>query len=829
MDTADRIKYWTWCSDKYWQYQMRKEWAYKWRGDTLVRYHELTMPDPDFTKGLLEWLKLPESVHGFEAEGVKYAGCTMYNRQTKFEAEWKPVSAWYEQQEGQIDERTKLKIIRIFQALQRNPKDGKGDGPYVVEKGCMYKVSHTFYWNVPELPEAPQSESGVSYRFGSVARDDETGLWSCYLEKRERVMQEVPEYTSDNTGFAARTEQQFLGVKQDAVTETGKKASASNGVTVRRRLKKNEDCTTDVTVETVVDKPVEKASVTVERSLRAKTVVTEDRNMPSPLNDANLPPGTRVTNEKTESGQWNRKKTQTVPTPPEGAVRESCAKTLFEHVHQKTEATKSRPSLYHVGDVQIGDGETVEEEVRQLEDTSFEKATVSKKELKVEDAVVEVRKTLRGVRKTTVHRSMPQPAKTSDLNIGDTVRNEKTPGGKINQTVETVEKTPVGRVAESVQESALKKVAQTTENVSEKPDVAAIREKGKVVRKEARCTEEGTWDVTEVQDTAKAVEETVESGSELVTEKRCEYQNKDNIEIPEPKENFEVSAQIRTNEYGLKDGTVVTRTHKHKSVTVNGGSGKRKVEITVEKNASETPDASCDVNEEIDVDVTLNDSGSMNVRKRKIKHEEISATSKLDSELYTEERIERENAIAEEPGGTSSQGVIVETSNSPNERMSFRTVKRTRTAKEKSETVSWSTEDDNYTYEHTLKVYRNQKSVPSIPNKKYRCNVSLSINEYGLYDVIISSETRTEKSSGGDEGGLNTTTVKRWISYQKKDGNLYRRPVTAKCTIRTSANGTLNPSVFNGAESGHGFKSEFSRSKSVVFSDISVGAEEKIS
>ena len=406
MDTAEKIRYWTWCQDKYWQYQMRKEWAYEWRGDTLVRYHELTMPDPVFMKGLLEWLKLPESVHGFEEEGVKYAGCTMYNRQTKFEAEWKPVSAWYEQQEGQIDERTKLKIIRIFQALQRNLKDGKGDGPYVVENGCMYKVSHTFYWNVPELPEAPQSESGVSYRFGSVARDDETGLWSCYLEKRERVMQEVPEYTSDNTGFAARTEQQFLGVKQDAVAGTGKQASASNGVTVRRRLKKNEDGTTDVTVETVVDKPVEKASVTVERSLRAKTVVTEDRNMPSPLNDANLPPGTRVTNEKTEGGQWNRKKTQTVPTPPEGAVRESCAKTLFEHVHLKTEARKSRPSLDHVVDVQIGDGETVEEEVRQLEDTSFEKTTVSKKELKVEEAVVEVRKTLRGVRKTTVHRSI---------------------------------------------------------------------------------------------------------------------------------------------------------------------------------------------------------------------------------------------------------------------------------------------------------------------------------------------------------------------------------------------------------------------------------------
>lgn len=829
METADRIKYWTWCSDKYWQYQKRQEWTYGFHGDTLIRFHELAMPDPDFTAGLIEWLKSTESVHGFEANGEKYAGCSVYNRPAKLGEDWKPVTAWYEQQEGQIDERTKLKVIRVYQALQRNPKDGKGDGPYVVENGCMYKVSNTFYWNVPELPEAQQSESGVNYRIGSAARDDETGLWSCYLEKRERVMQEVPEYTSDNTVFAARTEQQFLGVRQDAVAGTGKQASANNGVVVRRRVKKNEDCTSDVVNETEIAKSVEKASVTVERSLRAKTTVTEDRNMPSPLSDDNLPPGTTVRNEKTEGGQWNRKKTQTVPTPPEGAVRESCAKTLFEHVHQKTEATKSRPSLDHVGDVQIGDGETVEEEVRQLEDTSFEKATVSKKELKVEEAVVEVRKTLRGVRKTTVHRSMPQPAKTSDLNIGDMVRNEKTPGGKINQTVETVEKTPVGRVAESVQESALKKVAQTTENVSKKPDVAAIMEKGKVVRKEARCTEEGTWDVTEAQDTAKAVEDTVESGSELVTEKRCEYQNKDNIKIPKPEKNFEVSAQIRTNEYGLKDGTVVTRTLKHKSVTVNGGSAKRKVEITVEKNASETPDASCDVNEEIDVDVTLNDSGSMNVRKRKVIHEEISATSKLDSELYTEERVEKENAIAEEPGGASSQGVIVETSNTPNERMSFRTVKRTRTAKGKSKSVSWETEDDNYKYNHTLTVYRNQKDVPQPPTGTYRCNVSLSINEYGLYDVIISSETRTEKSSGGDEGGLSTMTAKRWISYQKKNGKLYRRPVTANCTIRTSANGTLNPSVFNGAESGHGFKSEFSRSKSVVFSNINVGAEEEIS
>ena len=828
METADKIKYWTWCSDKYWQYQKRQEWTYGWHGDTLIRFHELAMPDPDFTAGLIEWLKSPESVHGFEDGGKKYAGCSVYNRQANLSGDWKPVTAWYEQQEGQLDERTKLKVIRVYQALQRNPEGG-AEGPYVVENGCMYKVSHEYFWKVAEVPEVPQGESGVGYRLANVSKDDETGLWSCWIEKRERVMQEVPEYTSENTVFGARTERQFLGVRQEAMPGTGKEASANDGVIVQRRVKKNEDCTFDVINETDIAKPVEKASVTVERSLRAKTVVTENRNMPSPLNADNLPPGTRVRNEKTEGGQWNTQKTETAPVPPEGALRESCAKTLYEHVHQKTVATKARPSLGHVGNVQLGDGETVEEEVRQLEDTSFEKSTVARKEIKVKDAVVEVRKTLRGVRRTTVHRSMDAPAATDGLNIGDTVRNEKTPGGKINQTVETVEKTPVGRVAESVQDSELKTVTQTTENVPEKPEVASERTKGKVVRKEARLTEENSWDVTEVQDVAKPVKNTVTSGSELVTETRVEYQNQDEIDVPEPKENVEVSAQMRTNEYGLKDGTVVTRTHRQKSVTVNGGSSSRRVEITVERNTTETPDETCGVNEEIDVDVSLNESGSMNVRKRKVVHEEISATSTLESELYREERVERDNAISEEVGGGSSAGVIVETSNTPNERSSFRTVKRTRTAKAKSETVTWITEDDNYKYSHELTVYRNQKSIPRPPSGKYRCSVSLSINEYGLFDVTISSETRTTKNTGeGDEGALSTGTEKRWMSYQKSDGRLFRRPVTAKYARRTSANGALNPDIMNGAESGHGFKSEFSRSNSVAYSNITVGAEEEI-
>lgn len=828
METVDKIRYWTWCQDKYWQYQRRQEWAYEWRGDTLVRYHELAMPDPDFTKGLLEWLKLPESVHGFEAKGVKYAGCTMYNRQTKFETEWKPVSAWYEQQEGQIDERTKLKIIRVFQALQRNLKDGKGDGPYVVENGCMYKVSHTFYWNVPELPEAPQSESGVGYRIGSVARDDETGLWSCYLEKRERVMQELAEYTSENTDFVSRTEKQFLGVKKGDVAGVGRPASAKSGVIVRRRVKKNDDCTSDITNETEIARPVKEASVTVERTLRATTTVTEERNVSTPLSKTNLRPGTRVRNEKTEAGLYNTQKTEVEPMPPDGPVKEVCRKTLFEHSHSETEILANRPGSGEVADVSPGDGETVEMSVRQLEDATFEKETIVRSEKKVEEAVVETRKTLRGIRKITVNRSMDAPANVSGMKIGDLVRSEKTQGGKYDQTIEKNDTTPVGVIGTINQESSLKKSTKTTRYVAKKPDETVNAETGKVKIKEIRATEDGTYDVTETVESAKSAETVVAVGSELVKETRTEHANKKSIDIPGVGVNVEVSAQVRKNEYGLKDGTVIVRRHEGKTATASGGSSNRTVEITVEKNASDVPNETGAQNEEIEIDFSINDHGSYNVRKRKVTHKEISTSSSSESELAKEETVEKENAIEQENKGGYNKGSIVEVSNKPNGHGTFSTRKTTRTAKGASETVTWNTEDDNYTYNHTLQVYRNAKSVPQPPGNTFRCSVSLSINEYGLYDVVINSETRTKKNNDDEEGQLKTGTKYRWMSYQKKDGTLWKRRVTADFKARTTTGNPLDASILNGAESGFGFKSEYNGRTAIVYDNIRVGAEEEI-
>ena len=828
METADKIKYWNWCADKYWQYQKRQEWAYAWHGDTLVRFHELAMPDPDFTEGLIAWLKTPESVHGFADGDDRYAGCTVYNRPSALSEEWKPVSAWYEQQEGQIDERTKLKVIRVYQALQRNPEEAGEDGPYVMEDGCMQKLSFTYYWKAAELPMVPASESGVTYRLGGVSKDDETGLWSCYLEKRERVMQEVPEYTSENTDFVSRTEKQFLGVKKGDVDGVGRAASAKSGVIVRRRVKKNDDCTSDITNETEIARSVKEASVTVERTLRATTTVTEERNVSTPLSKTNLKPGTRVRNEKTEAGLYNTQKTEVVATPPDGSVKEVCRKTLFEHSHSETEILASRPSSAEVADVSLGDGETVEMSVRQLEDATFEKETIVRSEKKVEAAVVETRKTLRGIRKVTVNRSMDAPADEGGMKIGDSVRSEKTQGGKYDQTIETTENTPVGVIDRSEQVSALKRLTKITENVVNKPSEQVVEEKGRVKTREIRTTENDTYDVTEIVETAKPVEKKIVTGSELVTETRTEHLNKESIEIPEPALNVEVTAQVRKNEYGLEDGTVVKRKHKTKRSTVTSGSLARTVEITVEKNAEDVQSETAGQNEEVEIDFSINDHGSYNVRKRKVIHKEISTSSSLESDLASVQTIEKENAQGEEGIGGAGNGTIVEVQNRPNGHGGFNTRKVTRSAKAASQTVTWSTQDDNYEYTHTLKVYRNQTSVPTPPTGSFGCSVSLSINEYGLYDVVIHSQTRESKNNDSEEGQIKKGTAYRWMSYQSKDGKLHRRKVTASFTARTTTGAPLDASILNGAESGFGFKSEYNGRTAVVYSGITVGAEEDI-
>ena len=234
-----------WCKSHYWQLQERRGWRYAFHESVMVRYYEEANLDPTLLEPLVEFLKGDAWHDSF----------TVHNKPMDMSG-WKTRDVWYETRDGDTKETTKLKRTRIYHAVYKESVDGAGDGPYVVENGCKWKVSHVFHWKVAALPSVPQGESGVQWRLQGVARDDETGLWSCVLERRETVQQDVPEYGTAKTVFEHRAEEQHLGVKQGRVASTGKPASVGGGVMVRRQVRKNEDCTSDITNDTITERPV---------------------------------------------------------------------------------------------------------------------------------------------------------------------------------------------------------------------------------------------------------------------------------------------------------------------------------------------------------------------------------------------------------------------------------------------------------------------------------------------------------------------------------------------------------------------------------------------
>jgi len=834
MSINECIRFWEWSARQYWQYQRRGSWKYEWHGDTLIRYVETAPADPDFAAGLLEFLKMPESVHGFDVRGAEaanqddlrhYEGATVYNRPAKLSAEWKPVSAWYEQQEGQADERTKLKLIRVYQALQKCKEGGAGDGPYTVENGCRYRVSFTYHWKVETLPEVPQGTSGVGYTLEQISRDDETGLWSCCVVRRERVRQDVEEYTAEVTEFEARTEEQHLGVR--AGEAAGKAASAGNGVLVKRQVRKNDDCTSDVTNETVTERPVEGAAVTVERTLRAKTRTVEDRNMPSKLAEEGLKVGERVRNEKTPGGRWNRTKTVTEATPP-GKIRETCRKSIFEHGHSKTEVVDGTAAPTPDAPA-AADGKVTTETVRKMEDGTAEVETETREEQPVQGAVEEVRKMLRGTRRTTVNRSMAEKAAAANLKIGETVRNERTEGGRWTQTLESVDPTPVGKIHESCQKTALGHVHSRTENVAEDPGEADAEEvaNGTIHRREVRRTEEGTFDVTEATDTGIAVKDVTKAGTLHRKETRTEYRNAPKIEPPAPAENVEVSAQVRTNEHGLKDGTVVKVEHEPVKKVAVGGAVSRAVELESGINQPEAPQGAPAANVEIEIEISPNEHGSMTTRKRKVTHRKAVRTARGGTALYDEVETSAINDT-EAPNETAAAGKTVTCRANPNEHGSATTTKIVRTAKAKHEGKSWTTKDDKYNYTHSVDVYRNWSSVPNVPSGKYQANLSLSINEFGLIDAVVTTTERKKTDDSGDQSESISGTEKRYMYYQNKEGKMKRREVTAHFTCRREKAGNLHTIMLDGAESGLGFHSHDNGSYGIKYTNINVGAEQDV-
>ena len=428
-----------------WFWQMGEGHNFRWKNavKSVTLFYESAPMSADIAQLVIEYLRSREAVTEF-----------MVNNKTwTFAAPgWNAKDAWYQTASGEKWSGMESTKVRVYWVMVQ-AGDGTADGPYVVENGCKYSVSHSYYWDVTEQPTLPASTSGVQWSIQGFTRDKETGLFTYILEKRETVQQDIALYESQKTIFETVSEEQHLGVKQGDVATTGLAASVNGGTLVERRLSKNADCTTDILNRKVEEKAVAGAVVEHRKSLRAVVTSTTNRNQPAALDGNNMSVGETRRSEKTP-GDLNNNTTSTVTPVAAGTVAEECAKTIFEHRDSTTENQLQHPQASEVP-APNNNGVVKRQIVRKTEENSFDVQTETTTELKVESARVVESRSLRGVRTSTTDRNLTatelQAKTAADVAPGETRTVEKTPGDLNNLTVDNFTPTSPAKISESCQ------------------------------------------------------------------------------------------------------------------------------------------------------------------------------------------------------------------------------------------------------------------------------------------------------------------------------------------------------------------------------------------
>ena len=754
MDSQTQATCQEWCKSHYWQLQERRGWRYAFHESVMVRYYEEANLDATLLEPLVEFLK---------GDGW-HDSFTVHNKPMDMSG-WKTRDVWYETRDGDTKEATKLKRTRIYHAVYKESVDGAGDGPYVVENGCKWKVSHVFHWKVGSLPALPESASGVQWRMQGVTRDDETGLWSCVLERRETVQQDVPEYGTAKTVFEHRAEEQHLGVKQGQVASTGKQASVGGGTMVRRQIRKNEDCTSDITNDTIQEQPVSGAVSETTRLMRGTRTTTVNRNQATKagLGVADV----SVRNEMTDGGLWN----QTITTFARilGWFRKTCRKTIFLHEHAETVAVDQDPGFEHVA--VAGGGVISEKTVSRNEEGGYDIETRTREEQNVPGAVVETRKFIDGVQVTTVNRGQPAAASASGLNIGESVRNEKTEGGLIDQTITQASVEPVGRTGEACEQNALQHTHSETRGMGTQQQGAEVSPgAGQVKARRVRRTERGAWEVTDETRTGKAAEAEAQGGTQGRRLTVKSMRNQSAINLPEPGMNEEVDVTVQPNEFGLVDGTVRKTTYMEESNNAQCGTDGTKVDVEVYRNSKKVSSAPGGANTVVEVSMSPNGHGSIDWTKRTTTYAEKSATAKSGNMLADEERTTTINTL-DVANFSPQKGVVYDASSQPNGMGGKNITVVKRTAKPMLKSFRWQDQHKSSTgysvYSNLLIVFRNQEAVPDDRGEWDSCSPSFGINEFGLLDGTLHYKHLDEEvrvSGDPGDGGMTysgTITVHR--------------------------------------------------------------------
>lgn len=674
---------------------------------TLTRYYETASMQPDEIRIVIEYLR---------TQDLGNDKISLLNRTVDFGTGWKSQDAWYQTSPSEKWTNTDSTKVRVYQVLFQAAGDSE-DGPYVVEKGCQYKVSHTFYWDVTTMPTVPNSDSGVSYSLQGVVRNRETGLFSCVLEKRERMQQDVADYTTEKTAFATKSEEQHIGVRQGNVAGAGKRASVSNGTIVKRRVTKNADCTSDVHNETTIDTPVTDAVVEVRRSLRGTTEKRVNRNQPNKLTSSGMQVGETRRSEQTESQLWNNEIQKTTGEAG-GILSESCEQSVVTHTDVETENVANRPTVKHqTADV----NKVVRMEARRTDENTWDVSTTK--------IVYEPKSTgtLRCgsseiVRNTKVAINQPELPTSGPgyVNVDRRISASPNDHGSYNTTEETVEYHPHVHTFESGAKNA--KIV-TTVGRNQLSHVAGVGET-----------------------------------------------------------NEETSITQSLNDHGSYDYQLRRIVYTPTIDRLSAGSTNARVNIEIGKNQQKPTVSVGEVNEDISITAQRNDHDTYDYQLRKIVYTPSSAQTTVD--WATDKAT---TVITTNDSGLVKQVSHGDASISLNDHGSATTSVTTIVPKTvDSDWIKWNsttrTRSGIYNHRHGVRIFKNVDNPSSLTSGLTGVEVSInaSVNRFGKYDgsISFSELVSWSENSGGSGGGSTTGTATLYQFKHDAIGRTLKRTVT---------------------------------------------------
>ena len=499
-----------------WYWQMAEGHNFRWKSATksMTLFYESAPLESDVAQLVIEYLKSREGVTEF----------VITNKKWTFDKPWNAKDCWYQTVPSEKWAGTESTKVRVYWALVQNG-DEAADGPYTVENGCKYMVSHSYYWDVAAQPTLPQSSSGVQYSIQGFTRDRETGLFTYIVEKRETVQQDVALYDTLVTAFELNQEEQHLGVKANKVATTGQKASVKNGVLVERRVAKNPDCTSDVMNRVTTEKNVKGAVKVWRKTLRGTVESTTSRSEANPLNGSGLQVGETRRSEQTPGELWNNTVEKTT-NEPVGEIASECQKTIFEHRDVKLENVPTAPAKEAD---EAADGIIKQKSIRKTDENTYDVTDTTTREKKVEDARTIEHKTLRGTSAAVTHRNLTAAevaAKTgAAIDVGETRSIkiaegcEKTAAVETDTTVESVKVEEIGTVHPQTAEVNKRKSVSYRKNEDGKTaDKTVVVEKHETQRATGGGGSAGSATTTARTQNATAQEPVAPGGVNVVVE-----------------------------------------------------------------------------------------------------------------------------------------------------------------------------------------------------------------------------------------------------------------------------------------------------------------------